>query len=241
MNPLAALHDSLLVLPNAWDALSARLVESAGARAVATTSAAVAWKYGFPDGERLPLDLQLATISEIARAVRAPITCDLERGYSDSPDEVTRVVERAVEAGAAGVNLEDGGDRALLIAKIRAVKSRLGDRVFVNARTDATTAYLDHARAYEDAGADGFFAIRLSDEATIREVAAGVALPLNVLAQPAISTTKLAAAGARRISAGPGIARAAYSAGRAAAQAMLAGEPYAASLTYPETNALLSP
>lgn len=238
MNPLAPLHSSLLVLPNAWDALSAKLVESIGAKAIATTSAAVAWKHGYSDGERMPLELQLATVSEIAKAVKVPVTCDLERGYSDSPDEVARIVERVVHAGASGVNLEDAGNRELLVAKIRAVKARLGDRVFLNARTDATSGYLDCAKAYETAGADGFFAIRLSGEAAIREVAAGTALPLNVF--PLLPTSKLATLGARRVSAGPGIARAAYSAARAAARAMLAGEPFAAELTYPEANALFS-
>ncbi len=238
MNPLTPLHESLLVLPNTWDALSAKLVEAAGAKAIATTSAAVAWKHGYSDGERLPFDLELATVAEIARAVKVPITCDLERGYSDSPDDVARIVQRIIEAGASGVNLEDAGNRELLVAKIRAVKSRLGDRVFINARTDATADYRDYAKAYEMAGADGFFAIRLSDEATIREVAAATTLPLNVF--PCLPISKLAELGVRRVSAGPGIARAAYSAARAAAKAMIAGEPFAADLTYPEANALFS-
>lgn len=239
MNPLTALHTPLLVLPNAWDALSARLVEDAGARAVATTSAAVSWKYGYADGQNLSLAAQVSTVAEIARVVRVPVTCDLERGYSDSPEEVARAVSRVVEAGACGVNLEDGGDRELLVAKIRAVKALLGDRVFVNARADAKVDFLDHAKAYEAAGADGFFAIWLSDEATIREVAAGTRLPLNLMLSPGASIAKLAALGARRISAGPSIARAAYSAARAAACAMLKDESFATDLTYPEANALL--
>lgn len=240
-SPLFELHRDLLVLPNAWDALSARLVEAAGAKAIATTSAAVAWKDGYPDGQHLPFAAHERTVAEIARVVHLPLTIDIERGYSDVPDEVAEAVARLVAAGASGVNLEDGDDPELLVAKIAAVKARLGRRVFLNARTDGATDYLARAAQYDAAGADGFFPIRLHDPEDIRVLVTGTRLPVNILLVPAGPTlTELAALGVRRVSAGPGIARAAYSTARNAARAMLGGEPVG-DLGYPEANALLAP
>src|SRR3954463_10717397 len=105
-----ALHrgPELLLLANAWDAGSARLIESLGARAIATTSAGVAWSHGYPDGDVLPADLLLATIRSIARVVSLPLSIDFEGGYSNDADEVADLVAQAAEAGAVGINLEDG-------------------------------------------------------------------------------------------------------------------------------------
>lgn len=114
-NPAAAdafhaLHaQGLLILPNAWDAGSARLVESLGAKAVATSSAAVAWSHGYPDGDFLPLERLVATTTAIARVLRVPLSVDIEGGYSDQPAAVGDVVARVIDAGAVGINLEDGG------------------------------------------------------------------------------------------------------------------------------------
>ena len=137
-----ALHrgPELLLLANAWDAGSARLIESLGARAIATTSAGVAWAHGYPDGDALPVPLVVATAAAIARLIRVPLTIDIEAGYSDDPDAVGRLVASLIEAGAVGINLEDGsGSPDLLcakIARIRRVAADLGVDLFVNARTD---------------------------------------------------------------------------------------------------------
>src|SRR5919112_360170 len=95
----------ILRLPNAWDAGSARLIESLGATAIATTSAGVAWAHGYPDGDKLPLDMLVATVSEVARAVAIPVSADIEGGFSDDPHEVADVAAAVIEAGAVGVNL----------------------------------------------------------------------------------------------------------------------------------------
>src|SRR4030095_9818264 len=123
-------QEGILLLANAWDAGTARLIESLGARAIATTSAAVAWSHGYADGNVLPVPVLVSTVAEIARVVRVPLTVDVEAGYSDDPASVGEVVARVVEAGAVGINLEDGTSSPdLLCAKVEAARraaSRLG-------------------------------------------------------------------------------------------------------------------
>src|SRR5689334_1560986 len=90
----------ILLLPNAWDAGSARIIAEAGAPAIATTSAGVAWAHGYADGDRLPTALLLATTAEIARVLRVPLSVDIESGYSDQPAEVGELVRALADAGA---------------------------------------------------------------------------------------------------------------------------------------------
>ncbi len=251
----AALHrgERMLVLPNAWDALSAALVAAAGARAVATTSAGVAWSDGHADGEHASLDDQCRAVGRIASVVRVPITVDLERGYADEPEAVAAAVERIVHAGACGVNLEDASkDPALLAAKIRAVKRRLGDRIFVNARTclllhgnGTLDEVVTRIMAYEAAGADGVFVPHLVEPAAIARVVAATKLPLNVLLDSRLpAQDELFRLGVRRLSAGPFLALDAYAAARRSAAALLAGELVGANiktdLSYPEANKLVA-
>src|SRR3954470_17906873 len=108
-----ALHrgPELLLLANAWDAGSARLIESLGARAVATTSAGVAWAHGFPDGDALPVEHLAATVRSVTRVIRVPLTVDIEGGYAGDAAAVGEVVARVVEAGAVGINIEDGAGK----------------------------------------------------------------------------------------------------------------------------------
>src|SRR5262249_47219627 len=176
---------SLLVLPNAWDAGSARLLESCGATAIATTSAGLAWSRGYPDGDALPPRLLAQTVAEIARVVSTPITVDLEGGYASAPEQVREVVAMVVDAGAVGINLEDGtGSPDLLCAKIAAAKaaaSRAGVDLFVNARTDiylhrlvpperAAAETVERGRRYQAAGCDGFFVPGVVDRSVIRDL-----------------------------------------------------------------------
>ena len=136
------LHEGpgLLVLPNAWDAGSARLIESVGAKAIATTSAGLAWAHGYPDGNVLPNDQLLAAIGDIARVIRVPLTVDIEAGYSDAPHAVAQLVARIAAVGVAGINIEDGaGSPDLLCKKIAAIREsieHLGVDLFINTRTD---------------------------------------------------------------------------------------------------------
>ncbi|MDB4941448.1 MAG: putative carboxyvinyl-carboxyphosphonate phosphorylmutase [Labilithrix sp.] len=248
----------LLVLPNAWDALSARLVEDAGARAIATSSAAVAWARGYRDGEGLPF-AELAEVARaIARVTSRPVTVDAERGYAESPEEVADNVARLVAGGAAGVNLEDGGaDPALLVAKIRAVKARLGSGIFLNARTcvvlhrqvegDAIAPeVVRRARLFEAAGADGLFVPGLATERDLEAVVASTRLPLNVLLGPGLPPlAALRRLGVRRLTVGTGLADVAYGAARKAARALLEGDDVTdfagADLPYRDIQALFPP
>jgi len=226
-------HDDLLHLANVWDAGSARLIESAGAKAVATTSAGVAWAHGYADGNHLPMPVLAATVAEITRVVRVPLSVDMEGGYSADPVEVGVNVAAIVAAGAVGINLEDAmGDPGLLCAKIEQAKraaGRLGVDLFVNARIDVylrntvpperrLEEALARAARYREAGASGFFLPGLVDAAEIRAAAAAVPLPLNVMARPGLPAgAELTALGACRLSAGSGIPEVVY--GRVAAMA----------------------
>src|SRR5580704_5829160 len=99
---------AVLVLPNAWDAGTARLIESIGAKAIATTSAGLAWSRGYPDGNALPIEQLVAATRDIARVIRVPLTVDVEGGYSDDPGAVAELVARVLDVGAVGINIEDG-------------------------------------------------------------------------------------------------------------------------------------
>lgn len=220
-----ALHsEGLLVLPNAWDAGSARIVEHAGAKAVATSSAAVAWSHGYPDGEAIPSDVLITTIREIARVVSIPVSADIEAGYSHDPQAAGDFAARVTDAGAVGVNIEDGQDSPdLLSAKIEQVRraaTRSGVDVWINARVDVylhklaegQAAYDEtarRARLYREAGANSIFAPGAVDETTIGNLVREVGLPLNVLAWPGLpGAARLAQLGVRRLSAGAGLAKA---------------------------------
>ncbi len=254
------LHEGpeLLLLPNAWDAGSARLMESLGAKAVATTSAAVAWTHGYPDGDVLPVRMLVSSIVAIARAIRVPLTVDVEGGYSDDPAAVEETVARVVEAGAVGINIEDGGSAPdLLCLKIERAKragQHFGIDLFVNARADVylrglapegkrVGEVLSRAKLYRNAGASGLFVPGLREPSEIKAVAADAGLPLNVMAWPGLpAATELAQLGARRLSAGSGIAQALW--GKAASLAgdfLKAGksEPLSeGAMSYADINAL---
>lgn len=221
------LHQSgLLLLANAWDAGSAKLIENQGAKAIATTSAGVAWSLGYPDGDALPLAKLADAVANIARVLKVPLTTDMESGYSDDPATVADNALRLIDAGAAGINLEDGnGTPALLCAKIEAIKNaaaKAGGELFVNARTDVYLAglapepqrveeTLARGRDYRNAGADGFFVPGVVAESDIRAIASGVDLPLNVMARPAFpGARELQDWGVRRLSAGPFLTASAY-------------------------------
>jgi 2-methylisocitrate lyase-like PEP mutase family enzyme len=248
-------QDGLLILPNAWDAASARLVESLGAKAIATTSAGLAWAQGYPDGNRMPVPALRAAVSAIVRVIRIPLTVDAEAGYSDDPAAAAETVASLMRAGAVGINLEDGdGTPAQFCAKVERIKRAVGDGVFVNARTDVylhglapqdkrVEETLARGRQYRDAGADGLFVPGVSDRDEIRAIAGGAGLPLNVMAWPGLpDAAGLLALGARRLSAGSGVASSVYGRARALAAAFLvsgSSEPFGdGAIPYPEMQAL---
>jgi len=237
---LLALHSGPgFVLPNAWDAGSARLLEQVGFPAVATTSAGIAWSLGVPDGEALERDTMLEHIARIVDAVRVPVTADLEAGYGDTPDEVGRTVARAVEIGAAGANIEDAVHGEVLgiddaVDRVAAARAAAPRGTFVlNARTDTYFAgttgdvfaeTVERATRFVDAGADCVFVPGVAEEETIRRLAAAVPGPLNVVAGLASTTDAptLFSLGVTRVSLGGSLARAAYSALERAGSELLA-------------------
>ncbi len=249
----------LLVLANAWDAGSARLIESLGARAVATTSAGLAWANGYPDGDVMPLERLVAAVAAIARVIRVPLTVDMEGGYAPDAAGVGDAVARVIDAGGVGCNIEDGeAPPDALCARIEQAKrtgAGAGVDFFVNARTDVFLAGLApkearveetvaRARRYRDAGADGIFVPGLAGPCDIRTVAAAIDRPLNVMAWPGLPPAdELARLGVHRLSAGSAIAQVAY--GRVAAlarQFLSAGRSdqlHEGAMAYGAINALL--
>jgi 2-methylisocitrate lyase-like PEP mutase family enzyme len=130
----------LLILPNAWDAGSARLFEAVGAKAIATTSGGVAWALGYPDGNALPAQLLAILTGRITDVIRVPLSVDVEGAYTNEPNDVAENLKPIIDAGAAGINIEDGeGTPELLVLKIEQVRKAaesLGVELFINARTD---------------------------------------------------------------------------------------------------------
>jgi 2-methylisocitrate lyase-like PEP mutase family enzyme len=236
---LLALHQGPgFVLPNAWDAGSARILEQAGFAAIATTSAGIAWACGVPDGRAMDRDTMLGHIARIVDAVGVPVTADLEAGYGDTPDDVGRTVARAVELGAVGGNIEDAVDGKLFgmedaVDRIAAARAAAPPGTFVlNARTDTYfvgtagdvfAATLERATRYVDAGADCVFVPGVVDEDTIRRLADGIPGPLNIVAGLAntISAPRLFSLGVRRVSLGGSLARAAMTTLERAARELL--------------------
>ena len=227
---LHALHSGPgFVLPNAWDAGSARILEQVGFPAIATTSAGIAWSCGVPDGGVLDLDLMMEQVGRIVAAVEVPVTADLESGYGDTADTVGRTVARAVALGVAGANLEDAVDGALFdvdaaverIAAARAAAPRgtfvlnaRTDTYFVGATGDPFDETVERAVRYVEAGADCVFVPGVVEADPIRRLADAIPCPLNVVAGLAntIDAPTLFSLGVKRVSLGGSLARAMLSA-----------------------------
>jgi 2-methylisocitrate lyase-like PEP mutase family enzyme len=240
----AALHvpGDPLILYNAWDAGSAKIVAEAGAKAIATGSASVAAAHGFADAEGLPLELALANAARVVGAVELPVTIDFEGAYAVAPEEAAANVARLAATGAIGCNFEDqivGGEglhpTAFQAERIAAIRAAVGPDFFINARTDIflkakpdthdgamVEAALARAQAYAEAGASGFFVPLLADLALLERFCAAAPLPVNFMAFPGCPpAADVAAAGVARISHGPFPFRLAMKALKEAAAAAL--------------------
>lgn len=217
----------LLLLPNAWDAMSARIFEAAGFNAIATTSGGVAWALGFPDGEKAPWNEVVAATERIVRPVRVPVTADIEAGYGETPDQVARSVSEIIRIGAVGINLEDGTPhpqrpiRSIenAVDRIRAARETAradGVSLVINARSDL---YLKHigddetrfaetvrrGQAYMAAGADCVFPFGLADLKTIGELVAALKTPINIVGRAGMpSVSRLEQLGVARVSTASG-------------------------------------
>ena len=222
----------MLLLPNAWDVASARILEECGHPAIATSSAAVAYSLGYADGQRISRGEMLEVAGRIARAANIPVTADLEAGYGTTPKDMADTVKAAIAAGIIGMNLEDvtGDDESTLVdlplqlEKIRAIReaaSSAGVPFVLNARTDIylmpigpeATRFertVERLRAYREAGADCLFAPGVYDLETIQKLVKAVEAPLNILASPSCPPVpEMEKAGVARVSAGSYIMRAA--------------------------------
>lgn len=220
----------LLLLPNAWDVASARIFEDTGFPAIATTSAGIAFTLGYPDGEKISPEEMLGVIGRIAAAVKIPVTADVEAGYGNSPADAARTARGVIEAGAVGLNLEDGTDDsahplldlALQLEKLAAVREEAEDAevpIVINARTDVYLAQVGReedrfalamrrAVAFREAGADCIFVPGLRDPETIRRFVAELQFPVNILAGPGfVSTSELEKLGVARVTLGSGLMR----------------------------------
>jgi len=251
---LRALHRPVLVLPNAWDAASAKIFERAGFPAIGTTSAGIAFALGYPDGQRVTRGEMLEVVTRIVKAVKVPVTADVEAGYGNTVETA-----RAVwAAGAVGMNLEDtaGSDELIdLPAMIRAIRAAVPEMV-LNARTDiflnqigdASTRFdraVERLNAYRDAGADCLFAPGVRDAATIERLVDAVKGPLNILAvagAPPIAEMKNM--GVARVSVGSGPMRATLGLVQRIAHELRDAGTYAAmvdgAMPYADANRLLS-
>jgi 2-methylisocitrate lyase-like PEP mutase family enzyme len=217
-----------LVLFNIWDAGSAKVVEGAGARALATGSWSVAAANGYEDGERVPLDFAIENLARIVRATDLPVTIDLETGYGRTPDAVGRTIERSIDAGAIGCNIEDSDqttgclrDIADQVARIERARKAAGARqlpYFINVRSDVffvqakpqtsdderIASVLERARAYAAAGADGLFVPGLANASLIGQLGEASPLPVNIMVSDQTpSLRELASLGVARVSHGP--------------------------------------
>lgn len=248
---LRALHDSTLVLPNAWDAGSAAVIAGAGAAAIATTSGGIAWSAGRPDGHGLSREEMVELVGRIARVVDVPVTADIEGGYGPSPDDVAATVRGVVAAGAVGINLEDsrapGGplfDPQEQAERVRAARAAATaaelPELWINVRTDVylfgvgepegrLADVVARAEVYAEAGADSLFVPGLVDLDTLGALVKESPLPINAMVWPGAPTVaELAAVGVRRVSVGTAIAQAAYRVAERAAEELLADGSYGA-------------
>ncbi|HEY2663989.1 MAG TPA: isocitrate lyase/phosphoenolpyruvate mutase family protein [Candidatus Binataceae bacterium] len=222
----------ILVLPNAWDAASARIFELAGFGAIGTTSGGIANSHGYPEPQRIPRDEMVAAVGQIVQAVAVPVSADIEAGYGSSPTAIAETVRATIEAGAVGINLEDspGVDGSSLIEiaaqqdRIRAIREtarKVGVAIVINARTDVYLHAIGgrdarfgnavaRANAYREAGADSSFVPGVVDADLIGKLVRAINGPVNVLVQPGMpSSSELEKLGVARVSVGSGPMRAA--------------------------------
>jgi 2-methylisocitrate lyase-like PEP mutase family enzyme len=252
----------ILVLPNAWDAASARIFEKAGFPAIATTSAGVAFSRGLPDGERIGRAAMLEAVGRIVSAVAVPVTADMVSGFGQTIQDMVEIARDVLRAGAIGMNIEDAAgdttlaDVALQVEKIQAIRGAVasaGIPLVLNARTDVylrevgePAGRFEHAvrraNAYRKAGADCLFVPAVHDAETIRRLTSSIDGPVNVLGGPGTPpVAELERLGVRRVSVGSGPMRATLALTARIAQELLATGTYAAlgdAMPYADANRL---
>ncbi len=242
-------RSSMLVLPNVWDAASARVCELAGFPAVATTSSGVAAVYGRPDGQLISKEALIATTGHIAASIHCPVSVDAESGYGRDIAEVVQTIKGIIEAGAVGINIEDsskGADEALvdvayqveLIQALRQLGTALDIPFVINARVDVfvlaagepasrSELAIKRGNAYLQAGADCIYPIGPSDSDTVTKLVQGIQGPVNILVGPTSpSIPELTRLGVARVSFGSALMRAALGQLRRVAQELFTQGTY---------------
>jgi 2-methylisocitrate lyase-like PEP mutase family enzyme len=223
-------NDKMLILPNCWDALSARLIEAVGFPSVATASVATALINGYADGEKIPFQVLLKQIREITTAVNVPVSVDLERGFAEDLEKLKENIKALIDNGAIGLNIEDGlsdgkglvnlDQQSRIIATIRETGIQCGVPIVINARTDLflqskTDSYLipeaiRRITKFKDAGADCAYPIFINSYETIETLVQETGFPLNILLlKPVSDLARLEKLGVARVSVGPGLIKAA--------------------------------
>ena len=235
---LRTLHNGpeVLVLPNAWDAASARVIESEGFPVIATTSSGCGAVLGYADGQQIPRSEMMFLIRKIVQSVEVPVTADVEAGYGD----IEQTALDLIATGAVGLNYEDmAGDELVpldtqlkYIRTLRSVAEDKGVPLVINARTDIYLANhgeestrfertVERLNAYRDAGADCLFAPGVRDPETIGRLVAEIRGPINILATTGSpSIAELKALGVARVSLGGGPSRVALGAVRRLARSL---------------------
>jgi len=223
-------NNQLLVLPNVWDAGSAKIFEKSGFKAVATTSAGIAYSLGYPDGEHLTIDELITLTKKITERIDIPLSVDLEKGYADEAEQVKQNVRKIIEAGAVGINIEDGNNTkqpyldelSLMEEKIKAL-STLKDEIkipfVINARSDVfwlqignendrLNLAIERAKAFINAGADCIFLPGAISKESVQILLDSIDCPLNIIANPAFNDLKeMEKIGVNRLSIGSGAIR----------------------------------
>ena len=229
---LLSLHTNgtLLILPNVWNPIGARMLEAKGYSAVATASAAIAESLGYSDGEQLKLDTMLEMVTRIVRSVDVPITADFEAGYSDTIEGLQENISKLLDTGAVGLNFEDSFDDSAhlrpiaeqveRIQAVREVAERRSVHLVINARADSFFAegfssdeeriedVVTRLNAYTKAGADCVYPVGRGDKETLKILRKRISAPINVLATAKTASLKdLQELGINRVSFGPYIFR----------------------------------
>jgi 2-methylisocitrate lyase-like PEP mutase family enzyme len=211
-----------LIIANAWNTRSAQIIEKAGYDAIATSSGAISDSLGYADGEKIPFNEMLYIVQRMLACTTIPLSVDLERGYTDDLGQLNEHIQKLIDIGVAGINLEDAQGEVIYLKKLNSIKTYLvktNQQLFINARTDVFLQKLDapmettlkRAGLYAAAGADGLFVTGVRDLAIIKEIVSSVSLPVNVVGVPELSSIDmLSESGVRRVSMAAFLYRATY-------------------------------
>lgn len=200
------------IIANAWNVKSAQIIEASGYDAIATSSGAIAGSLGYEDNEKMPFSELLYVIQRIKACTTIPLSVDFEKGYTNDLNELNDNIQRLIESGVVGINLEDTQGEEIYLKKLNSIKNYLDKnnfKLFINARTDVFIQKLDaplettlkRAKLYQDAGADGLFVQGVQDPAIIKQITSSTKLPVNIVGTPNLTSVQtIAECGVKRIS-----------------------------------------